>query len=330
MSNAVYRFEMAKTGRAGCQNTQCKKDGVKIEKGEFRFGTQVMIKEHFTWMWKHWGCVTPGQIANIQSQIGPLDDLDLDADLPAILDGYEELSIEAQEKIKFALQNGHVADEDWKGEPELNRPGMKGINKRTPKAKKAADAEDETAGAAGDETPTKPKAKKSRSKKVKAEDDEDEDDLGSPPPKKKLASRKRKVAEEDEDEEAAEKPKKKSRAKKVKAEPQDADLGSDDPLNAPEIPTKKKGRAKKVKEEDLDNDEDGPPAPKFKAKKVKKVKAEPEANGDVNMEGIAGGAGEQVDLVPAPTAADVKEENHEDKPKAAPKRGSKAKAKKNA
>lgn len=61
------------------------------------------------------GCVTPAQIANIQSQIGPLDDLDLDADLPMILDGYEDLSLEAQEKVKFALEHGHVADEDWKG-----------------------------------------------------------------------------------------------------------------------------------------------------------------------------------------------------------------------
>lgn len=47
--------------------------------------------------------------------MGPLEDLDLDEDLPRILDGYDEVSPEAQEKIKFALQNGHVADEDWKG-----------------------------------------------------------------------------------------------------------------------------------------------------------------------------------------------------------------------
>lgn len=55
------------------------------------------------------------QIANLQSQVGPLDDLDLDSDLPAILDGYDELSVEAQEKVKEALVHGHVADEDWKG-----------------------------------------------------------------------------------------------------------------------------------------------------------------------------------------------------------------------
>lgn len=61
------------------------------------------------------GCVTPVQIANLQSQVGPLEDLDLDSDLPSILDGYDELSVEAQEKVKEALVHGHVADEDWKG-----------------------------------------------------------------------------------------------------------------------------------------------------------------------------------------------------------------------
>jgi hypothetical protein len=61
------------------------------------------------------GCVTPLQIGNLQEQVGPLDDLDLDDDLPRIIDGYDEIDDEAREKIKFALQNGHVPDEDWKG-----------------------------------------------------------------------------------------------------------------------------------------------------------------------------------------------------------------------
>jgi hypothetical protein len=45
----------------------------------------------------------------------------LDSDLPAIVDGYDEISYEAQEKIKFALQNGHVADEDWRGVSMINQ-----------------------------------------------------------------------------------------------------------------------------------------------------------------------------------------------------------------
>lgn len=58
--------------------------------------------------------MTPLQISNIIEQIGGLDGLDLDNDLD-ILDGYEELEDWAQKKVKDALANGHVDDEDWKG-----------------------------------------------------------------------------------------------------------------------------------------------------------------------------------------------------------------------
>lgn len=61
------------------------------------------------------GCVTPKQIANIQQQIGDLSDLDLDKDLDDILDGYEDLTPESQDQIKYALLNGHVHDDVWKG-----------------------------------------------------------------------------------------------------------------------------------------------------------------------------------------------------------------------
>ncbi|KAK5229285.1 hypothetical protein LTR47_007887 [Exophiala xenobiotica] len=324
-SEAVYRMEMAKTGRSGCQNSKCKNEGVKIEKGEFRFGTQAFINGHFTWVWKHWGCVTPLQIANLQSQVGPLEDFD-DADLSAILDGYDEISPEAQEKVKYGLQNGHVADEDWKGDPGFNRPGMKGINKRTPK-KKAVDTEEEGEKEAAEatETPTKPKAKKSRAKKVKAESDEENDIPVSPPPKK-TTGRKRKAAAEAEDE-PTEKPKRKSRAKKVKAEVQD-DIESDAPLNAaPEEPAKKRGRPKKVKQEEMAEDDEAPIAPKTKAtkSKAKKVKAEPELEA-VKMEEEDDGMGE---MLAEPVADDVKKEDAEDEiepPKK--KRGGKAKGKK--
>lgn len=58
--------------------------------------------------------MTPLQISNILDQIGGLDGLDLDKDLD-ILDGYDELEDWAQKKVKDALVNGHVDDEDWKG-----------------------------------------------------------------------------------------------------------------------------------------------------------------------------------------------------------------------
>lgn len=52
------------------------------------------------------GCVTPKQIGNLS------EGLEGDFDL---LDGYDEISSENQEKIREAVEQGHVADSDWKG-----------------------------------------------------------------------------------------------------------------------------------------------------------------------------------------------------------------------
>lgn len=60
------------------------------------------------------GCVTPRQISVIIGQLGGIEDYDLENDLD-VLDGFEELPGWAQDKIRDALRNGHVADEDWKG-----------------------------------------------------------------------------------------------------------------------------------------------------------------------------------------------------------------------
>ncbi|KAG9775777.1 hypothetical protein KCU88_g5058, partial [Aureobasidium melanogenum] len=270
MSNATYRFELAKTGRAKCQ--ACKDARPKIEKGELRLGTLVNIQDHFTWKWKHWGCVTPAQVKNFQDQVGPLEDLDLDEDLPAILDGYDELPPEAQEKIKFALQHGHVADEDWKGDPELNRPGQKGIRKRTPKKKKNDAEGDGEAGADAEETPSKPKAKKTGTKKAKAGLEQDEDDLAlSPPPKKKQRSRKGKTEDDEEDSEPAPPPKT-SGTRKRKA--------ADENIEAAEVPKVKKSRAKKVKAKEHEAAEDSDQAlNEHKAKSSRKT-TNPPAAGD--------------------------------------------------
>ncbi|EXJ53455.1 uncharacterized protein A1O5_13323 [Cladophialophora psammophila CBS 110553] len=262
---------MAKTGRAGCQNTACKKAGVKIQKGEFRMGTLVTIHEHTSWMWKHWGCVTPAQIKKLQDQVGPLEDLDdLDADLDRIIDGYDEIDDESREKIKFALEHGHVADEDWNGEPEYNRPGMKGINRRTPKKKEVED--DEGVAAENEQTRSKSKAKRGRGKKPKVESEDEEDMPVSPAAKKKAArrrikdededgqpnesappkqagGRKRKVAvkeEESEAEEEAQQPAKRSRTKKVNAKE-----GEEEPVE----PVKRE-RHRKMNKASRDVDED--------------------------------------------------------------------------
>lgn len=46
------------------------------------------------------------QISNVNEFLG--GDMDL-------LDGYDDLPQEYKDKIDFALKNGHVPDEDWKG-----------------------------------------------------------------------------------------------------------------------------------------------------------------------------------------------------------------------
>ena len=56
-----------------------------------------------------------------------------------LIDGYDELDTEAQTKIKRALEQGHVDDEDWNGDVEMNRPGQKGFyTAATKKAKREA------------------------------------------------------------------------------------------------------------------------------------------------------------------------------------------------
>lgn len=52
------------------------------------------------------GCVTPKQLEGLQ------DILEGNVDM---FDGYEEIPDDCQEKVKRALKNGHVDDEDWKG-----------------------------------------------------------------------------------------------------------------------------------------------------------------------------------------------------------------------
>lgn len=60
----------------------------------------------------HRGCVTPQIIHNVMEQVG--EDIDLDEDID-VLDGADELESWAQDKVKQALRQGHVDDEDWKG-----------------------------------------------------------------------------------------------------------------------------------------------------------------------------------------------------------------------
>jgi hypothetical protein len=115
--------EVSPNNRAGCKGTDCKKEGIKILKGELRFGSLVTIMDHQSWSWKHWyvalgyqshareakcrrGCVTPKQIENLLKEIeGNYD----------YLDGYDEIPTDFQDKVRTALEQGHVSDSDWKG-----------------------------------------------------------------------------------------------------------------------------------------------------------------------------------------------------------------------
>lgn len=114
--------EVSTTSRAGCKATECKREGIKIQKGQLRFGVFITGPEFQSWAWKHWsvffkylmlislissacrGCVTPRQISNVKK--------DVEGE-PSQLDGYDELPLDLQEKVANALQQGHVDDEDW-------------------------------------------------------------------------------------------------------------------------------------------------------------------------------------------------------------------------
>ncbi|RMZ76455.1 hypothetical protein DV737_g4812, partial [Chaetothyriales sp. CBS 132003] len=195
----------------------CKNENIKIEKGELRFGNWVEIPNYpGGWKWKHWGCVTPLQITNLQNMLGSID-YDNDKDMDA-LDGWDEVDHESRTKIRQALKDGHIPDEDWRGDPELNRPGKRGINKSTPK-KSAQSRDAEDAEEPASPTTTKAKAKKPRAKKVKAEergDDEAEGDGDSSDAKLAPKSRKSKAPAKVKAEPVAaaeEKPKKSSKRK---------------------------------------------------------------------------------------------------------------------
>jgi serine/threonine-protein kinase ATR len=56
------------------------------------------------------------------------------------MDGLDELDSANQNKIKTAITEGKIADEDWNGDPEFNVLGKVGIRARVKKAK-AGDVE---------------------------------------------------------------------------------------------------------------------------------------------------------------------------------------------
>ncbi|RDW86863.1 uncharacterized protein DSM5745_03505 [Aspergillus mulundensis] len=242
-----YRVEKASTGRAGCQNKECKDSKVKIGKGELRFGTWVDTEKFQTWYWRHWGCVTPKIIANVLDSIGEGDDLDLD-----MLDGYEDLPSDLQEKIEKAMKQGHVDDEEWRGDAELNVPGASGFRVKTPAKKAQKEDEDENKGAA--------KKKKTPAKKGKKAKDSDEEEKT---PASKTKKRTRLQVEDDKhDVETAspKRPRRKPTGYPSKVPSISSDSDSDSGGSAFDSPEPKPKRNRKAKE--------AKPAPKRGKKKA--------------------------------------------------------------
>jgi len=228
-----YRLERASTGRAGCVGKKpCK--GTKIEKGELRFGTWVVIQEHGGWKWRHWGCVTPEVLANIKKEWPDVTEID----------GYDEIPESYQEKVAKAWEDGHVAEEDI---PESAKylPGEE--PQRSPKKSKKTAGEETEDGEKPRAESTGGKKRKAEAKKEADEDVADEKD----------------VADEDV------KPAKKVKAsKKLKAEPhgdpaeastsKESNPGGDGEVK----PEKSKAKSKAKKEEVSDDDAPAPAATK--------------------------------------------------------------------
>lgn len=265
-----YRIEVSPNNRAGCKDTECKKRGDKITKGMIRLGSWVEINEHGSWAWKHWGCVSGQQLANIRELCDQGDEVyDCDA-----IDGFEELNDhpDVQEKVRRCVKQGFIDPEDFKGDPEKNVLGEKGIHltaaqkrKKEAAAAAAADGDDSTpkqakrgrkkAAVDDEDEPQPKKAKKAQgkaAKPVKEEEQEEEEEAEKPAPAKPARGRKAaaKIKEENDEEPAPVKRGRKPAAKKVKEEPEpepeaepEAEPEEEKPVAAPA----KKGRRSSTK-----------------------------------------------------------------------------------
>ncbi|KAJ6083005.1 hypothetical protein N7467_007140 [Penicillium canescens] len=246
----TYRFELARSGRASCQTKECKDSGDKIPKNEFRVGTWTDTEKIQSWMWRHWGCLTPRMISNMQEslKIDGSDGYNFEQ-----LDGFEDLSEELQDKIRNAVETGHIPDEDWKGDVELNRPGKSGFRVRGKKAEaknKAPDSGEESpakkrghADSDGEEKP----AKKKGGPKAKAADTPS----ATPAAGRKKPGPKPKNTNDDDQSEAEEKPK---RGRKPKTTENAEDT---DPVAAAE-PKKRPPRRKAAPKEFPQPDDEEP------------------------------------------------------------------------
>ncbi|CAI7610545.1 unnamed protein product [Penicillium pancosmium] len=261
-----YRFELASSNRAGCQTKECKDNKVKIKKGELRVGSWIDTERAQYWAWRHWGCTTPRVLLNIKSSIADEEDdkqLDFDA-----LDGFDELSPEHQEKIKTAIEKGHIEDDEWKGDIAHNRPGMTGMFPRKSKAKAVSETpspkKTNPAPAEGDQAVEGVKTAKDA--KTEASDEAKEEKAAQPKHKaNSKASVKTKGKNEADATDKASSDEKKPTGKRKKAAPAEVTAG-DAPING-------------------DHNEEDEPAPKrTRATRAKKVVTRAEADENTQVE----------------------------------------------
>ncbi|KAL1897737.1 serine/threonine-protein kinase M1 [Ceratocystis pirilliformis] len=276
-----YRVEISPNNRAGCTDTVCKKSASKLTKGELRFGTWVEIEGRGSWKWKHWGCVSGQQMQHVQEACMEDDTLNLDA-----LDGYDELTDDhVKIKAQRCVKQGHIDAEDFKGDPEFNKPGMKGIRGRATKKKLAMEKDGEKVQEDGEDQasaqkkvqeeetpmPEQPTTKK-RGRPPKAKPAAENCDLDGQKPSPAKRGRPRKSVEsvpavvEARDPSAGSRaadtqemmaPKKRGRPSKRPIE----ELADAEEQEKTAPAPKKRGRPKKVVDEDV-NAEDAKPTPK--------------------------------------------------------------------
>ncbi|CAO3670842.1 unnamed protein product [Umbelopsis ramanniana] len=186
------------SGRSKCKGPKktCPSEDRSIKSGDLRLGSEIEGGQFTGVAWRHWKCTTPKVLENLKS----LDDVEED------LIGFSELHEEDQERVKAALEEGHVSEsEEPEGDEEEKKEEEKKAEKPKPKAKaagkKAAAKKEEDAEA-------KPK------KATKAKTEDQDQDKEKPEPKK----RGRKPAAAKDDGEDAPKPAPKKRKNDTKDE----------------------------------------------------------------------------------------------------------------
>ncbi|KAI9047017.1 hypothetical protein LZ554_009091 [Drepanopeziza brunnea f. sp. 'monogermtubi'] len=276
-----YRVETASSGRAGCTSTECKAAKTKIDKDELRLGVWVSIRDHASWKWRHWGCVTGKVLEGIRNLLA-------DPDAPGkyrwdALDGYDSEGVEKnslekhpdlQEKVRRCITQGFIDAEDFNGDPEMNVLGAVGL--RTKESKKKIKDDQKLAGGSS-----------TGKKRVKDEADEADEDEATPAKKKRATKKNLKADPEDDEDMKPAKVASKPRAKKGVKKEEDSDEAAEVKPSPAKKPRAKKGAKKEevtevsgavdqlVKDEE---DADAPAvvsAPKKGASRKQAVKAEP-------------------------------------------------------